>query len=130
MGFILWALERNPAALDVPLVTGVGATASTTAGTSPIDAQPAAVMLSFSDPAPFTGRIKQAGCKIICQGADADARRGRPPRPGPTLSSHRGGVRAAILGPRGARVKEAVLKAGGDETMHAEYYARARSCPT
>src|SRR5205823_466702 len=50
IGFILWALERNPAALDVAL-----------------DAKPAAVMLSFGDPTPFTGRIKEAGCKIICQ---------------------------------------------------------------
>ncbi len=50
VGFILWALERNPAALDVAL-----------------EAQPAAIMLSFGDPTPFTGRIKTAGCKIICQ---------------------------------------------------------------
>src|SRR5436305_2675744 len=50
IGFILWALDRNPAALDVAL-----------------DARPAAVMLSFGDPTPFTGRIKNAGCKIICQ---------------------------------------------------------------
>jgi len=50
VGFILWALEKNPAALDVTL-----------------DARPAAVMLSFGDPTPFTGRIKDAGCKIICQ---------------------------------------------------------------
>jgi len=50
VGFILWALETNPAALDVALV-----------------ASPAAVMLSFGDPAPFTGRIKSAGCRIICQ---------------------------------------------------------------
>src|SRR5215213_2381667 len=50
IGFILWALERNPAALDVAL-----------------DARPEAIMLSFGDPTPFTGRIKQAGCKIICQ---------------------------------------------------------------
>ena len=50
IGFILWALERNPAALDVAL-----------------DARPAAVMLSFGDPTPFTGRIKDAGCTIICQ---------------------------------------------------------------
>ena len=45
IGFILWALGRNPAALDVPL-----------------EAQPAAVMLSFGDPTAFTGRIKEAGC--------------------------------------------------------------------
>ena len=50
VGFILWALEKNPEALDVAL-----------------DAKPAAVMLSFGDPTPFTGRIKDAGCKIICQ---------------------------------------------------------------
>ena len=50
IGFILWALEKNPTALDVAL-----------------DAKPAAVMLSFGDPTPFTGRIKSAGCKIICQ---------------------------------------------------------------
>src|SRR4051794_9952135 len=50
IGFILWALEKNPAALDVAL-----------------DARPAAVMLSFGDPTPFTGRIKAAGSKIICQ---------------------------------------------------------------
>jgi nitronate monooxygenase len=50
IGFILWALERNPAALDVAL-----------------DARPAAVMLSFGDPTPFTARIRDAGCKIICQ---------------------------------------------------------------
>jgi nitronate monooxygenase len=50
IGFILWALERNPSALDVAL-----------------DARPAAVMLSFGDPTPFTGRIRDAGCKVICQ---------------------------------------------------------------
>lgn len=50
IGFILWALEQNPSALDVAL-----------------DAKPAAVMLSFGNPTPFTGRIRDAGCKIICQ---------------------------------------------------------------
>jgi nitronate monooxygenase len=50
IGFILWALERNPAALDVAL-----------------EARPAAIMLSFGDPSPFTSRIKEAGCRIICQ---------------------------------------------------------------
>src|SRR3954452_19637175 len=50
IGVILWALERNPAALDVAL-----------------DARPAAIMLSFGDPTPFSDRIKDAGCKIICQ---------------------------------------------------------------
>jgi nitronate monooxygenase len=42
--------RRTPAALDVAL-----------------DAKPAAVMLSFGDPTSFTRRIKDAGCKIICQ---------------------------------------------------------------
>lgn len=50
VGFILWALDRNPVALDVAL-----------------DAKPAAVMLSFGDPAPYASRIKAAGSKIICQ---------------------------------------------------------------
>ena len=50
IGFILWALETNPSALDVAL-----------------EARPAAIMLSFGDPAPFTGRIRDAGCRIICQ---------------------------------------------------------------
>ena len=50
IGFILWALERNQAALDVAL-----------------EARPSAIMLSFGDPIPFTSRIRNAGCKIICQ---------------------------------------------------------------
>src|SRR5919112_5159318 len=50
IGFIIWALERNPSALDVAL-----------------DAKPTAVMLSFGDPAPFTPRIRAAGCRVICQ---------------------------------------------------------------
>jgi nitronate monooxygenase len=50
IGFILWALDKNPAALDVAL-----------------DAKPAAVMLSFGDPSPYTKRIKAAGSRIICQ---------------------------------------------------------------
>ena len=44
IGFILWALDKNPAALDVAL-----------------DAKPAAVMLSFGDPTPYTAGIKKAG---------------------------------------------------------------------
>src|SRR5215468_6608204 len=50
IGFILWALDRNPSALDVAL-----------------DAKPAAIMLSFGDPTPYTRRIQAAGSKIICQ---------------------------------------------------------------
>jgi nitronate monooxygenase len=50
IGFILWALDKNPQALDVAL-----------------DAKPAAVMLSFGDPTPYTARVKAAGARIICQ---------------------------------------------------------------
>jgi nitronate monooxygenase len=50
VGFILWALDRNPKALDVAL-----------------DAKPAAIMLSFGNPEPYTQRIKAVGSKIICQ---------------------------------------------------------------
>src|SRR5260221_8453946 len=50
IGFITWALDKNPAALDVAL-----------------DAKPAAVMLSFGDPSTYATRIKKAGCRIICQ---------------------------------------------------------------
>jgi nitronate monooxygenase len=50
IGFILWALDRNPQALDVAL-----------------DARPAAIMLSFGNPEPYTARIKAVGSKIICQ---------------------------------------------------------------
>jgi nitronate monooxygenase len=50
IGFILWALDRNPAALDVAL-----------------DARPAAIMLSFGDPTPYAKRIKAMGSKLICQ---------------------------------------------------------------
>jgi nitronate monooxygenase len=50
IGFITWALEKNPSALDLAL-----------------NAKPAAVMLSFGDPTPFASRIKDVGCKIICQ---------------------------------------------------------------
>jgi len=50
VGFILWALDQKPEVLDVAL-----------------DAKPAAIMLSFGDPSPYTARIKAAGSKIICQ---------------------------------------------------------------
>ncbi len=49
-GFITWALARKPAALDAALAH-----------------QPAAVMLSFGDPAPFAPSIHAAGAKLICQ---------------------------------------------------------------
>ena len=50
IGFITWALDDNPAALDVALA-----------------AAPPAVMLSFGNPAPYAAAIRAAGCKLICQ---------------------------------------------------------------
>ena len=49
-GFITWSLARNPALLDLVL-----------------EREPAAVMLSFGDPAPFAAKVKGAGAKLICQ---------------------------------------------------------------
>lgn len=49
IGMILWALNEHPEALDTALA-----------------ASPAAVMLSFGDPAPYAGAVRAAGCKLIC----------------------------------------------------------------
>ncbi len=49
-GFITWALAERPDALDLALGHA-----------------PAAVMLSFGDPAPFIAPIKKAGALAICQ---------------------------------------------------------------
>ncbi len=49
IGLILWALNERPEALDVALA-----------------ASPPAVMLSFGDPVPYMGAIRDAGCRIIC----------------------------------------------------------------
>lgn len=50
IGLVTWALHERPEALDVA-----------------IDHRPAAVMLSFGDPAPFSERIKAAGSLLFCQ---------------------------------------------------------------
>jgi nitronate monooxygenase len=50
VGFITWALDAKPEALQVALA-----------------ARPAAVMLSFGDPMPYVAAIRDAGSKIICQ---------------------------------------------------------------
>lgn len=52
-GFITWSLARNPALLDAALARG-----------------PAAVMLSFGDPAPFARQVLDSGAKLICQAQD------------------------------------------------------------
>lgn len=50
IGFILWALDQRPEVLDVALA-----------------AKPRAAMLSFGDPAPYIGRVHDAGVFVICQ---------------------------------------------------------------
>lgn len=50
IGFITWALAEKPELLDIALAC-----------------DPAAVLLSFGDAAPFAGRIKDAGAALICQ---------------------------------------------------------------
>lgn len=50
VGFITWALDAKPDALRVAL-----------------EAKPAAIMLSFGDPAPYAAAIRDAGSRIICQ---------------------------------------------------------------
>jgi len=49
-GFITWSLANAPALLDAVLAR-----------------DPAAVFLSFGDPAPFARKIKDVGAKLICQ---------------------------------------------------------------
>jgi nitronate monooxygenase len=49
-GFITWSLKKHPHLLEIAL-----------------DRVPAAMFLSFGDPAPFADRIKQAGVPLICQ---------------------------------------------------------------
>ncbi|MFK0294078.1 NAD(P)H-dependent flavin oxidoreductase [Streptomyces sp. NPDC090442] len=49
-GFITWSLARRPGLLDVAL-----------------EHRPAAMMLSFGDPAPFADRIRAAGVPLVCQ---------------------------------------------------------------
>lgn len=49
-GFITWSLARQPHLLETVLAHN-----------------PAAVFLSFSDPAPFADRIKRSGALLICQ---------------------------------------------------------------
>ncbi|WP_046732077.1 NAD(P)H-dependent flavin oxidoreductase [Streptomyces humi] len=49
-GFITWSLARRPGLLDLALEHG-----------------PAAVMLSFGDPAPFADPVRSAGVPLLCQ---------------------------------------------------------------
>lgn len=49
-GFITWSMARDPVLLDLALAH-----------------KPAAMMLSFSDPAPFAEKVRAAGVPLICQ---------------------------------------------------------------
>ena len=55
IGFITWSLARRPELLDLAL-----------------HHKPAAVMLSFGDPAPFAEKIRRAGAKLILQIQDGE----------------------------------------------------------
>lgn len=50
IGFITWSLARQPELLDLAL-----------------EYEPAAVMFSFGDCAPFVPKVRAAGAKVICQ---------------------------------------------------------------
>ena len=50
IGFITWALDKRPGALDAAL-----------------ERRPAAVMLSFGDIAPYAEKVKDTGAALICQ---------------------------------------------------------------
>jgi nitronate monooxygenase len=50
VGFITWSLAKQPHLLELAL-----------------EHRPAAVMLSFGDPAPFVPAIRKAGARVICQ---------------------------------------------------------------
>jgi nitronate monooxygenase len=58
IGFITWSLANQPELLDVAL-----------------SARPAAIFLSFGDPAPFANKIKSAGALLICQVQDEEMAR-------------------------------------------------------
>jgi nitronate monooxygenase len=53
IGFITWSLAKQPGLLDFALAR-----------------KPAAVMLSFGDPAPFAQKIRAHGARLICQVQD------------------------------------------------------------
>lgn len=53
VGFITWSLRKSPSLL-----------------TDVLKHRPAAVMLSFGDPRPFAGEIRDAGAALICQCQD------------------------------------------------------------
>lgn len=105
VGFITWSLARRPELLDVAL-----------------EHRPAAVMLSFGDPAPFADRIRRAGAKLILQVQDLEtARQALAARPdalvaqGTEAGGHGGARSLFALLPAVKKIagKIPVLAAGG-----------------
>jgi nitronate monooxygenase len=124
VGFILWALEKNPSALDVAL-----------------DAKPAAVMLSFGDPTPFTRRIRTMG--LVPSAVDAVAP--IPVVAAGGIADGRGLAAALALGAAGVSMgtrftasreslwdqamKAATIAAGGDQTEQTRVFDVVRGAP-
>ena len=116
-GFITWSLARQPQLLDQVLAHA-----------------PAAIMLSFGDPAPFAARDQGGGRAADLPGADhgACARGGR--RPAPTSSSRK----AREAGGHGARARRSpscrrspiiCAKRAGDAAVRGgRHCRRARPC--
>jgi nitronate monooxygenase len=57
-GLMSWALEERPELLDAVL-----------------EAQPNVVALSFGDPAPWVGRVREAGARVVSQVQDSESAR-------------------------------------------------------
>jgi len=85
VGFITWALDKNPAALDVALA-----------------AQPPAVMISFGNPMPYARAVRDAGVKLICQ-VQTLTEALEAASAGADSSLRKAATRAGIRGRRGGR---------------------------
>lgn len=58
IGLMVWAVEARPELLEAALQT-----------------RPFAIAMSFGDPAPFAGRIRRSGAKLVCQVQDRKSAR-------------------------------------------------------
>lgn len=56
IGLMTWALEKRPELLDAAIA-----------------ARPFALSLSFGDPSPFVGRVRDAGIELVCQVQDLNS---------------------------------------------------------
>src|SRR4029077_19949114 len=70
--------------------------------------RPAAVFLSFGDPAPFGALVRQAGIRLICQVPDVAGA-----RPGAAGGAGRGGARGGAGGGAGGRRQRGPGHRGG-----------------